>query len=127
VNRIKKKTIIAGSRDINDYNVLLEAVKCIRWKIGNVVSGTCRGVDKLGEQYAKQMNVYVTRFPADWDKYGSVAGRIRNKEMAQNSEALLAIWDGKSPGTKHMIEVANEMKLDVYVYRTDKEINPIQF
>ena len=47
--------------------------------------------------------------------------------MAQNSEALLAIWDGKSPGTKHMIEVANEMKLDVYVYRTDKEINPIQF
>lgn len=116
---IPKKTIIAGSRNITDYNILLDAIKCISWKIESVVSGTAKGVDTLGERYAKENNIRVYRFLAQWNEFGKLAGRIRNTEMAKHSEALLAIWDGKSPGTKHMIEIATRCQLDIFVYRTD--------
>ena len=122
-----KKTIIAGSRDITDYNILLDAIKCIGWKIGSVVSGHARGVDTLGEQFANENNLSLELYPANWNKFGKLAGRIRNTEMAKDSEALLAIWDGKSPGTKHMIEIATRCKLDIFVYRTCKEVNLLQF
>lgn len=59
-------------------------------------------------------------FPADWNKYGKKAGPIRNKKMANYAEALLAIWDGKSCGTKNMIQQAKENNLRIYVHRIDE-------
>lgn len=55
-------------------------------------------------------------YPADWKKYGRRAGSIRNIEMAQNAEALLAVWDGISSGTRHMIKEAEKRGLPVYIY-----------
>ena len=110
------KTIIAGSREITDYAVLLQAIKGCPFPITSVVSGCARGVDTLGEQYAQENNLKLYKFPADWSTYGKRAGYIRNAEMADNAEALLAIWDGESRGTKHMIDIAREKGLEVYVY-----------
>ena len=88
-----------------------------------IISGTARGADQFGEQFAKEENYLLSRFPADWDKYGKSAGYRRNVEMAkfaiedQNKGLLIAFWDGKSSGTKWMIDIANQYGLDVEVVR----------
>jgi hypothetical protein len=110
------KTIIAGSREGVTLDAVEKAVADCGWKITSVVSGTARGADRLGEEYAGKNNIPVHRFPANWEKHGKSAGVKRNTEMASNSEALVAVWDGKSRGTKHMIDVAKSMGLRVHVH-----------
>ena len=113
------KTIIAGSRTITDIKHVLDAAAVCGWLISEVVSGTARGVDLLGEQAAAMAGVPVKRFPADWDKYGKKAGYLRNMQMAEYAEALLAIWDGISAGTNHMINIAKTKGLRTYVHTVD--------
>lgn len=113
------KTIIAGSRNITDYSIVEDALTKISWRVTGVVSGTARGVDRLGEQWARNHGVTVRQFPADWDKYGKAAGSIRNEEMASNADALVAIWDGASRGTQNMVEQAKRHGLKVLVYYAD--------
>lgn len=84
--------------------------------ITEVVSGTARGIDKAGEQWAHLNLIPVKQFPADWDRYGRSAGHLRNKQMAKHSEALIAIHDGESPGTFGMISTAKMMGLRVHVH-----------
>lgn len=110
------RTIIAGSRTIKDYSVVEKAVKASGFTITEVVSGNAAGVDKLGECYGANHNISVSLFPANWNQYGRSAGPIRNREMAENADALIAIWDGVSRGTKNMIDVARKLKLKVFVY-----------
>lgn len=81
----------------------------------SIVCGTARGADILGEKYAKEKNFNVAYYPAEWDKYGKSAGYIRNKEMAQNADALVAFWNGVSRGTKSMIDLAKKYSLAVRV------------
>lgn len=111
------KVIIAGSRDITDYNVVLTAIENANFDISAVVSGCARGVDKLGEKFATDCNIEIMQYPADWDKFKKSAGYIRNEEMAKNSDALIAIWDGVSPGTKHMINIAKRYNLKIYIHQ----------
>lgn len=115
------KVIIAGSRNIVDYEVVKEAIEESQFTIKKVVSGGAKGVDALGERYADEMNIPLVIFFADWNTHGRSAGPIRNKKMAENADALIAIWDGRSRGTKNMIETAQKMKLFVYVKRVDNE------
>lgn len=112
--------IIAGGRDFNDYELLKS--KCFLL-LGNkmekcdvkVVCGCARGADTLGKQFAEEFGLKVLEYPADWEKYGKRAGYIRNEEMAKVSNALIAFWDGKSKGTKHMIDLAKKHKLDIRI------------
>jgi hypothetical protein len=71
----------------------------------------------MGERWAKENNLPIERYPADWDNHGKSAGYRRNAEMAENAEALLALWDFKSRGTKHMIDLALKAGLVIYVRR----------
>lgn len=114
------KVIIAGSRDFNNYELLKD--KC-NYYLQNyddieIVSGLARGADSLAIKYAKEYNYPVKEFKPDWDKFGKSAGYIRNKEMAEYADALIAFWDGKSKGTKHMIDLAksNNLKVKVILY-----------
>jgi len=111
------KVIIAGSRDFNDYEKLCKvcdkALK--RLKKVEIVSGTAHGADVLGEKYAKEKNYSLKQFPANWDKYGKSAGYRRNAEMAEYADALIVFWDGKSKGTKHMIDLAEKAKIEVRI------------
>lgn len=111
------KVIIAGGREIYDYQLVLDAITEANFDITTVVSGGAKGADTLGEQYASNMNIALNVYPADWQKNGRAAGPIRNRKMAENAEALIAIWDGKSRGTKNMIETAIKLGLAVYVKR----------
>jgi hypothetical protein len=111
------KVIIAGGRDYHEYETLLEAIKESQFDITTVVSGGAKGVDALGERYADEMNKELNVFEADWAAHGRAAGPIRNRKMSENAEALIAIWDGQSRGTKNMIETATKKGLLVYVKR----------
>ena len=115
------KVIIAGTRDFNDYAFLKKNVDYFLQGINpnneeiEIVSGNARGADKLGERYAKEHNLPVKLFPANWDKYGKRAGYLRNQEMADYANMLIAFWDEKSKGTKHMIDIAKKQDLTVIV------------
>jgi predicted Rossmann fold nucleotide-binding protein DprA/Smf involved in DNA uptake len=112
------RCIIAGSRSINHYVVLDHAIQESGWaeEISEVVSGGARGVDALGEEWAYKNHKHLMVFPADWDTYGRSAGIRRNKTMAGYADALIAVWDGKSKGTAHMVEEARRQGLKVFVY-----------
>lgn len=115
------KVIIAGSRTETRFGRLVNAINACAWPIesfAEIVSGGARGVDQLGERWAGIVGIPVRRFPAKWHTYGSAAGRQRNIEMAVYADALIAVWDGSSPGTRHMITTAERMGLKVFVYRS---------
>ena len=80
-----------------------------------IISGGATGADALGEQFAKENNLELIVVPANWEKYGRAAGPRRNAEMAEMADALIAFWDGKSRGTKNMIETAEKKGLLVRV------------
>lgn len=120
------KVIIAGSRDITDYNVLLNAASKAYDEEGieitEIVSGGASGVDTLAERFAQEMDIPITVMKALWyknGKYNNSAGILRNIDMANSeTEALIALWDGKSAGTKHMIDIAKKKGLKVVVYNS---------
>lgn len=111
------KVIIAGSRNFNDYILLknnCDILLSITKETIEIVSGGARGADTLGEKYAHENNLELKIFPADWS-IGKGAGFIRNKQMAEYADALIAFWDGESKGTKMMIDLAKKMNLKVKV------------
>ena len=109
------RTIIAGSREIRDYKLVEDTVENSGIVPTVIISGGARGVDRLGERYGAIHNVPVEVYLPDWAGEGKKAGFLRNRDMAQNADALIAIWDGKSKGTKHMIDLAKQYHLNVYV------------
>ena len=110
------KVIIAGSRDFDDYKLLCKYCDFYLQSQTDIeiVSGTAKGADQLGEKYAKEKGYPVKQFPADWSK-GKSAGYIRNEEMAKYADALIVFWNGKSKGTGHMIDLAKKYKLKIRV------------
>lgn len=114
------KTIIAGSRENVTYSMVKTAVLLSGFEMTEVVSGTARGADKLGERYAVDNNIPVKRMPANWDLHGKSAGYKRNAEMAAYADACILIWDGCSPGSKSMRDLAIKNKLKLYVYIFDQ-------
>lgn len=116
------KTIVAGSRSIGSFEIVESAIKESYFPISEIVSGTARGVDKLGEQWAKLNNIPIKCFPADWETYGKSAGYKRNVQMGEYADALIAVYDGESKGTKHMIDIAKRLGLRVYIYNVKEKL-----
>jgi len=110
------KVIIAGSRTIWSYKSVCEAVAISGFTISKVISGNAKGIDKIGIIWALINKKPFQIFNADWKKYGNrSAGFIRNNHMAKEGDALIAIWNGHSTGTKHMIDIANKYGLEVFI------------
>lgn len=122
-----RRVIIAGGRDFDDYTRLRkvcdEMIAVYPAAFDHiVVSGCANGADSLGIAWAVDRGADIDRYPADWYPNGGTkldrgAGHKRNERMAQNADMLIAFWDGKSPGTKSMIDLALKYGLEVHVYR----------
>ena len=117
----KFKIIVAGGRSFNNYDLLEQKLDYyLSSKINEgydivIISGTAKGADSLGEKYAINKGYEIERFPANWDKYGKSAGYRRNVDMANVADACIVFWDGTSPGSKHMIDIANTKRLALRV------------
>lgn len=128
------RIIVAGGRDFNNKELL--TLKLTDWIINlylsrdwsdeavsiEFISGNASGADKLGEEFAKEYLYPLKLFPAEWNKYGKAAGPIRNKQMAEYASesdkgVLFAFWDGKSRGTKNMIDNATQLGLEIYIVK----------
>lgn len=87
-----------------------------KYKIIEVVSGTAKGIDLLGEDWAIHNWVPLKQFPANWEKYDLSAGPIRNKQMADYADVLFAFWDMRSNGTRNMINQMKSLNKPFYVF-----------
>ena len=117
------RIIIAGSRLFNNYKLLKDKLDFyLINKVAEgykiiIISGTANGADKLGEKYAIEKGYSIEKYPANWDIYGKSAGYRRNVEMTKVADACIVFWDGTSPGSKHMIDIANNHKLPLRIVR----------
>jgi hypothetical protein len=108
-------TIIAGSRGVLDYQRVRQAALDAPWLISLVISGGARGVDLLGERFAREFDLPILQFIPDWQFHGRRAGVLRNIEMAKVAGALVAVWDGASRGTEHMISAMKQAGKPVFL------------
>ena len=111
------KVIIAGSRNINSIDSVKWAVRDSGFEVTEVISGAAKGVDTAGECWAQSNQIDRTVFHANWHKWGKAAGPKRNERMASYADALIAIPEPGSKGTKSMIEIAKKAGLKVYIHR----------
>lgn len=124
-----KKVIIAGSRHFcthDDYLHLQTEMDQLILTLGlpdEIVSGGAKGADSLGERYATENQIAITRFVPDWDKLGKRAGFARNVDMGNYADTVVAFWDGQSRGTRHMIEFAIRKGLEVVLIMVPNKNN----
>ena len=81
-----------------------------------IISGMAKGADSLAISYADEHKLTKILFPANWKAYPRIAGLLRNRDMLNIATHLIAFWDGKSSGTKHMIDIAKEKGIPVWVF-----------
>jgi hypothetical protein len=109
------KVCIIGSRSLKNYELLKE--RCDYFLSNSygytIISGGAAGTDKLAERYAAERKLPMDIYRADWQTHGRKAGMMRNIEMLNACTHVIAFWDGKSPGTANMIEVAKYKFLKV--------------
>lgn len=122
-----KKLIVAGGRDFDNQDLALTVMNNLieQGIIADepdleIVSGMAKGADAIGYDLAKENGLTCHEFPADWKSHGKRAGFIRNVEMSNFAEGLLAFWDTESKGTKHMIDVMCSKGKPVFVIQYDR-------
>lgn len=112
-----KTVIVSGSRTITDYQVVKEAIESSPWfgAIDTVYIGDAKGVDTLALRWCKENGITYRIFKANWGLYGRGAGPERNREMIlEGGEAVVAVWDGESKGTRNMLALAKRFDLPVH-------------
>ena len=97
---------ICGSRDITDVNLSLYLNP---EHIGCIVTGGARGIDTLAEYWAKANKIEWVCYLPQWQIYGKRAGLVRNEEMVQFCDIVIAFWDGKSNGTLYTLQYAKSI------------------
>lgn len=112
------RIIVAGGRYFNDYEKLKKVCDKILQNQTEIeiVSGTAKGADKLGEKYAEEKGYKIKQF-VPYFSVGKKGGIIRNRLMSEYADALIAFWDGESRGTKNMIELAKKAGLKVRIIK----------
>jgi hypothetical protein len=113
---------VIGSRSFNDYELLKRTLDEYKGKVWVIVSGGAKGADSLGEKWANDNNIKTCIYKPDWDTHGKRAGFIRNKDIVEDSDIIIAFWDSLSRGTEHSINLAKKMDKEVRIVYFNKII-----
>lgn len=113
------KLAVVGSRTFNDYDLLKSYLDKIheREPITYIVSGGAKGADSLSERWARENNIETIIFLPDWNKYKKAAGFIRNKDIINESDKVIAFWDEISKGTLSSINLAKDQNKKTIVVK----------
>jgi len=106
------KVAVIGSRGFNNYELVKETLSPL--DITLVVSGGAMGADTLGERYARENGIPTKIFKPDWTK-GRGAGFLRNTDIINEADTVVAFWDGKSRGTLDSIKKAEKQGKKVLI------------
>lgn len=114
------KIIVAGSRDVFEYDLLKSfMVKiCKKYDITHVISGKAKGMDSCGEFWAVEHGIPIIDMPADWSQ-GRKAGPLRNIDMLKVADIILVIKRTNSRGSEHMSSIARSSGKPTYIYDVD--------
>ena len=118
------RLIIAGGRGFYDRDLFeIEVNSLIENDLKNyiveIVSGMAQGADKMGHDFASTNGIKCHEFSAQWELLGRQAGVLRNIHMASFADGLIAFWDGKSTGTKHIIQIMSNKNKPVSIVLYD--------
>ena len=117
------KIVVAGNRTYKNHQHIYAVLNSIVQKSDILLQGGAQGVDAVASTWARTYGIACQTVEAEWDKFGSAAGRLRNRQMALRADALIAFWDGESPGTGSMIRCMQLAKKPIfYVYHDVKEV-----
>ena len=118
---------IIGSREFNNFDYALEKViefiETDNNQISKIVSGGAAGADTIAEQIAMYMGIPTKIFLPNWDKHGKSAGFVRNTQIVENSDIIIAFWDGLSKGTLDSINKAKSLGKRVIVHNYKGGLN----
>lgn len=139
LTRYPNRVVVAGSRSFKDKALFLKVLNDfvlynkLEPKNTAFISGLAKGPDSMVVDWCKEYNWNYAEYPADWknldvpmvkirrndhgEQYNALAGHNRNREMAEAGSHLLAIWDGLSPGTKNMLELAKHYSLLIHLVK----------
>ena len=110
------KLAVVGPRTFTDYTLLSKELS--KYKPDEIVSGGAQGADNLAEKYAYYAGIPVTIFKPNWDKFGKSAGFVRNSQIVEYADGVVAFWDKTSKGTEHSINLAKKANKKVTVIIT---------
>ena len=109
------KVLVCGSRSWNRPSLIGERLAKLP-RGTEIIHGGARGADELAATYARALGIKETAYPADWRGKGKRAGILRNLEMLdQQPDFVLAFWDGRSTGTQHTIDEAENRGIRVEI------------
>lgn len=112
------KVAIIGSRSLRVENI----GSYISESTDEIVSGGARGVDNCAKEYAQKNGIKYKEFLPNYQQYGRAAPIFRNNEIIDYADVIVAFWDGKSKGTKYVIDRCEKLhkKIKVYVLKKEK-------
>jgi predicted Rossmann fold nucleotide-binding protein DprA/Smf involved in DNA uptake len=113
-----QRIAVIGSRSFDDYERLMSVLSPLL--PAHIISGGAKGADGLAERLARELELPITVIKPDWAQFGRAAGPIRNREIVNAADIVIAFWDGKSKGTKSALDYARQQQKAVLV----EEVNP---
>ena len=113
------KIAVIGSRNVTVDNIGEYLTNC-----DEIVSGGVVGADTCAADYAKENGIMLTVFLPEYERYGRAAPIVRNKEIVDLADKIIAFWDGNSRGTLSVIKYAEKVRKPCDVILCEKELNP---
>ncbi len=110
------KVAVIGSKEFTDYSQLKSVLDSIQG-ISAIISGGAPGTDTLGRKYAHQHNIKFLEFPPDYKKYGNKAKHIRDRQIVEHCDRVIAFWDGECEGTKYTMDYAGQQNKPVTIIK----------
>ena len=112
------KVAVVGSRNLMINNLYPYIPK----ECAEIISGGAKGIDSCAKAFALENNIPLREFYPEYDKYGRVAPILRNKEIVNYSDFVIAFWDGKSKGTAFVIDYCKKISKPYKIFFINKSL-----